>query len=44
MPLSAQLSLSIHTHACCSAQRAIHIEYFLDHSGIEAMAFDAAIE
>jgi L-alanine-DL-glutamate epimerase-like enolase superfamily enzyme len=44
MPLSAHTSPSIHAHACCSAQRAIHVEYFFDHSRVEAMAFDGAIQ
>jgi L-alanine-DL-glutamate epimerase-like enolase superfamily enzyme len=44
MPLSAHTSPSIHAHACCAAQRAINVEYFFDHSRIEAMAFDGALK
>lgn len=44
MPLSAHTSPSIHTHACCAAQRAINVEYFYDHARIEKMAFDGAIQ
>lgn len=44
MPLSAHTSPSIHAHVCCAAQRAINVEYFYDHSRIESMAFDGAIE
>jgi L-alanine-DL-glutamate epimerase-like enolase superfamily enzyme len=44
MPLSAHTSPSIHAHVCCAAQRAINVEYFYDHSRIEAMAFDGAVQ
>ncbi len=44
MPLSAHTSPSIHTHACCAAQRAINVEYFFDHARIERIAFDGARE
>ena len=44
MPLSAHCAPSIHAHACCGAQRAIHTEYFFDHIRIEKMAFEGAIE
>jgi L-alanine-DL-glutamate epimerase-like enolase superfamily enzyme len=44
MPLSAHTAPSIHTHACCAAQRAIHTEYFFDHTRIEKMAFDGALD
>ena len=44
MPLSAHTSPSIHAHACCAAQRAINVEYFFDHSRIEAIAFDGALK
>ena len=44
MPLSAHCAPSLHAHACCAAQRAIHTEYFFDHVRIEKMAFEGAIE
>jgi L-alanine-DL-glutamate epimerase-like enolase superfamily enzyme len=44
MPLSAHTSPSIHTHACCGAQRAVNVEFFYDHARIEKMAFDGALE
>ncbi len=44
LPLSAHTSPSIHTHACCAAQRAINVEYFFDHARIERMAFEGARE
>lgn len=44
MPLSAHTAPSVHAHACCAAQRAIHTEYFFDHARLEKMAFDGAIE
>lgn len=44
MPLSAHTSPSIHAHACCAAQNAVNVEYFFDHSRIEAMAFEGAIQ
>ncbi len=44
MPLSAHTAPSVHAHACCGSQRAIHTEYFFDHVRIERMAFDGAIE
>jgi L-alanine-DL-glutamate epimerase-like enolase superfamily enzyme len=44
LPLSAHTAPSVHAHACCSAQRAIHTEYFFDHIRIEKMAFEGAIE
>lgn len=44
LPLSAHTAPSIHAHACCAAQRAIHTEYFFDHVRLEKMAFDGAIE
>lgn len=44
MPLSAHCAPSLHAHACCAAQRAIHTEYFFDHVRIERMAFEGAIQ
>jgi L-alanine-DL-glutamate epimerase-like enolase superfamily enzyme len=44
LPLSAHTAPSIHAHAGCAAQRAIHSEYFFDHVRLEAMAFEGAIE
>lgn len=43
-PLSAHTAPTIHMHACCAAENAIHIEYFHDHARIEQMFFDGFIE
>jgi L-alanine-DL-glutamate epimerase-like enolase superfamily enzyme len=43
IPLSAHTAPTIHVHACCSAARAIHLEYFHDHERIEHMFFDGAL-
>jgi L-alanine-DL-glutamate epimerase-like enolase superfamily enzyme len=43
MPLSAHTAPSVHAHACCVAQRAIHLEYFHDHARIERMLFDGVL-
>ena len=40
MPLSSHCGPSMHLHVCCSAPRAIHMEYFHDHVRIEEMFFD----
>jgi L-alanine-DL-glutamate epimerase-like enolase superfamily enzyme len=42
LPLSAHTSPSLHTHLCCAASRARHVEYFYDHVRIETMFFDGA--
>jgi L-alanine-DL-glutamate epimerase-like enolase superfamily enzyme len=42
IPLSAHTAPSLHTHLCCAAQAAVHIEYFHDHARIEQMFFDGA--
>ncbi len=39
-PLSAHCAPLLHTHLCCHAQNAVHIEYFWDHARIEGMLFD----
>lgn len=44
MPLSAHTAPSVHAHACCVAQRSVHLEYFHDHVRIERMFFDGALE
>lgn len=44
MPFSAHTAPSIHAHACCGSRRAVHLEYFFDHTRIEKMAFEGAIE
>jgi L-alanine-DL-glutamate epimerase-like enolase superfamily enzyme len=43
MPLSAHTAPTLHLHACCSAARAVHLEYFHDHQRIEHMLFDGAL-
>ena len=40
LPLSAHTAPAVHMHACCAAQRAIHLEYFHDHARIENLIFD----
>lgn len=42
LPLSAHTAPSLHVHACCALQRAVHIEYFHDHVRLEHMLFDGA--
>ena len=42
VPLSAHTAPAIHVHACCSAKKAIHLEYFHDHSRIEDLIFEGA--
>ena len=44
MRLSAHTAPTVHAHACCAATRAINVEYFHDHSRIEQMIFDGAIQ
>ena len=42
MPLSAHTAPAIHTHLCCAAETARHLEYFHDHVRIEEMLFEGA--
>lgn len=42
LPLSAHTAPAVHMHVCCSADRAVHLEYFHDHVRIEKMIFDGA--
>jgi L-alanine-DL-glutamate epimerase-like enolase superfamily enzyme len=42
-PLSAHTAPSLHTHLCCTAPRAINVEYFHDHARIERLLFDGAL-
>jgi L-alanine-DL-glutamate epimerase-like enolase superfamily enzyme len=42
VPLSAHTAPSLHTHLCCAASRARHVEYFHDHARIEHMFFAGA--
>lgn len=44
MPLSSHCGPSMHLHVCCSAPRAIHMEFFHDHVRIERMFFDGFCE
>jgi L-alanine-DL-glutamate epimerase-like enolase superfamily enzyme len=44
VPLSAHTAPSVHTHACCSASKSVHLEYFHDHARIEEMFFDGFIK
>jgi len=43
LPLSAHTAPAIHTHACCAASTAVHLEYFHDHARIENLIFDGAL-
>jgi L-alanine-DL-glutamate epimerase-like enolase superfamily enzyme len=42
VPLSSHCAPALHVSLCCSARRAIHVEYFHDHARIERMLFDGA--
>jgi L-alanine-DL-glutamate epimerase-like enolase superfamily enzyme len=40
LPLSAHTAPAIHMHVCCTAPKAVHLEYFHDHVRIESMFFE----
>jgi L-alanine-DL-glutamate epimerase-like enolase superfamily enzyme len=40
VPFSAHCTPAISAHVCCAMETVCHIEYFFDHSRIEAMLFD----
>jgi L-alanine-DL-glutamate epimerase-like enolase superfamily enzyme len=40
IPLSAHTAPAIHMHLCCTAPKAVHLEYFHDHVRIENMLFE----
>lgn len=42
VPLSSHCAPTLHLPLCCTAQQAIHLEYFHDHARIEHMLFDGA--
>ena len=42
IPLSSHCAPSLHVHAMCSVQPALHLEYFVDHGRIERMLFDGS--
>lgn len=44
LPLSAHTSPSVHATLCCALAPAMNVEYFHDHSRIERMIFDGAIQ
>jgi len=44
LPLSAHTSPSVHATLCCALVPAMNVEYFHDHSRIEQMIFDGAIQ
>ena len=44
LPLSAHCAPQVSAHACCACEKAIHIEYFHDHSRLERLFFDGALE
>ena len=43
LPLSGHCAPSLHAHALCACERALHLEYFHDHARIEAMLFDGVL-
>jgi L-alanine-DL-glutamate epimerase-like enolase superfamily enzyme len=43
VPFSAHCAPQVSAHLCCAIERAVHVEYFHDHSRIESMLFDGAI-
>lgn len=43
VPLSTHCAPALHAHLACSAQRAIHAEWFHDHVRIEEMLFDGTL-
>jgi L-alanine-DL-glutamate epimerase-like enolase superfamily enzyme len=44
LPLSAHTAPALHTHLCCAAAPAVHLEYFHDHARIERLLFDGVPE
>ncbi|HEY5331315.1 MAG TPA: enolase C-terminal domain-like protein [Acidobacteriaceae bacterium] len=44
VPLSSHCGPSMHLHVCCTAPRAVHMEFFHDHARIERMFFDGFCE
>lgn len=44
LPFSAHTAPSIHATLCCALNSAMNVEYFHDHSRIERMIFDGAIQ
>jgi L-alanine-DL-glutamate epimerase-like enolase superfamily enzyme len=44
LPFSAHTAPQIHAHACCAMETLLHCEYFHDHSRLERMLFDGALE
>jgi L-alanine-DL-glutamate epimerase-like enolase superfamily enzyme len=44
IPFSAHCAPQAAAHLCCAMRSAVHVEYFHDHSRIERMLFDGAIE
>jgi L-alanine-DL-glutamate epimerase-like enolase superfamily enzyme len=43
LPLSGHCAPSLHAHALCACESAVHLEYFHDHARIESMLFDGAL-
>jgi L-alanine-DL-glutamate epimerase-like enolase superfamily enzyme len=43
LPFSAHCAPQVSAHLCCAMERAVHVEYFHDHSRVEALLFDGAI-
>jgi L-alanine-DL-glutamate epimerase-like enolase superfamily enzyme len=43
IPLSAHTAPAVHTHLCCAATQAIHVEYFHDHVRVENLLFEGVI-
>jgi L-alanine-DL-glutamate epimerase-like enolase superfamily enzyme len=43
LPLSAHCAPALSAHACCAWESLAHLEYFHDHTRIEAMLFDGVL-
>ena len=43
LPFSAHCAPQVSAHLCCAMERAVHVEYFHDHSRVESMLFDGAL-
>ena len=44
IPFSTHTAASLHAHIACAVPQIEHVEYFYDHTRIEKMFFDGALE
>jgi L-alanine-DL-glutamate epimerase-like enolase superfamily enzyme len=44
VPFSAHCAPAVSAHACCGMGSVVHIEYFHDHTRVERMLFDGAVD